>query len=240
MILEIDGLVKRYKGITAVDGISFSIREGICFGLLGQNGAGKTTTVEMLEDIITPTSGTILFKGRKRDRAFREKIGIQFQHTELLAFLTVDETLKTFSRFYKHPLPLAEIKQLCMLDTIGKQMNNKISGGQKQRLLLGLALLNAPDLLFLDEPSTGLDPQARQHMWKIIKGVKQQGKTIVLTTHYMEEAQTLCDEIIIMDHGKIIAQGSPTELIDQYCGEGQEPQNLETVFLNLTGRNLRE
>ncbi|MBI9088678.1 MAG: ABC transporter ATP-binding protein [Desulfobacterium sp.] len=240
MILEIDGLVKQYKGITAVDSISFSIREGICFGLLGQNGAGKTTTVEMLEDIITPTSGTILFKGRERDRAFREKIGIQFQHTELLAFLTVDETLKTFSRFYKKPLPLAKIKQLCMLDTIGKQMNNKISGGQKQRLLLGLALLNDPDLLFLDEPSTGLDPQARQHMWQIIKDVKEQGKTVVLTTHYMEEAQTLCDEIIILDQGKIIAQGSPTELIDQYCREGQEPQNLETVFLNLTGRNLRE
>jgi ABC-2 type transport system ATP-binding protein len=240
MILKIDGLVKRYKSITAVDGISFSIREGTCFGLLGQNGAGKTTTVEMLEDIITPTSGTILFKGRKRNRAFREKIGIQFQHTELLAFLTVEETLKTFSRFYKRPLPLAKIKQLCMLDTIGKQMNNKISGGQKQRLLLGLALLNDPDLLFLDEPSTGLDPQARQHMWKIIKGIKQQGKTIVLTTHYMEEAQTLCDEIIILDQGNIIAQGSPTELIDQYCREGQAPQNLETVFLNLTGRNLRE
>ena len=240
MILQIDGLVKRYKSITAVDNISFSIREGICFGLLGQNGAGKTTTVEMLEDIITPTSGTILFKGRQRDRAFREKIGIQFQHTELLAFLTVDDTLKTFSKFYKTPLPLARIKQLCMLDTIAKQMNDKISGGQKQRLLLGLALLNDPDLLFLDEPSTGLDPQARQHMWRIIQGIKKQGKTIVLTTHYMEEAQTLCDEIIIMDHGKIIAQGSPTELIDQYCQKGQEPRNLETVFLNLTGRNLRE
>ena len=239
MIMEINGLVKQYKRLTAVDNISFSIREGICFGLLGQNGAGKTTTVEMLEDIITPTSGTILFKGNPRDRAFREKIGIQFQHTELLAFLTVNDTLKTFSRFYKHPLPMDEIRRLCMLETIGKQMNNKISGGQKQRLLLGLALLNDPDLLFLDEPSTGLDPQARQHMWQIIKGVKAKGKTIVLTTHYMEEAQILCDEIIIMDQGRIIAKGSPSELIAMHCDEHQEPRNLETVFLNLTGRYLK-
>ena len=239
MIMEINGLVKQYKRLTAVDNISFSIREGICFGLLGQNGAGKTTTVEMLEDIITPTSGTILFKGKPRDRTFREKIGIQFQHTALLSFLTVNETLKTFSRFYKHPLSMDEIRQLCMLDTIGKQMNNKISGGQKQRLLLGLALLNDPDLLFLDDPSTGLDPQARQHMWQIIKGVKGKGKTIVLTTHYMEEAQILCDEIIIMDQGNIIAQGSPSELIARHTDENQEPKNLETVFLNLTGRYLR-
>ena len=239
MIMEVNGLVKQYKRLTAVDHISFSIREGICFGLLGQNGAGKTTTVEMLEDIITPTSGTILFKGNPRDRTFREKIGIQFQHTELLSFLTVDDTLKTFSRLYKAPLPMDELRQLCMLETIGRQMNNKISGGQRQRLLLALALLNNPDLLFLDEPSTGLDPQARQHMWQIIKGVKAQGKTILLTTHYMEEAQVLCDEIIIMDHGRIIAQGSPSELIALHCDEEQEPRNLETVFLNLTGRHLR-
>jgi ABC-2 type transport system ATP-binding protein len=239
MLLEIEGLVKRYKNITAVDGISFSIKEGICFGLLGQNGAGKTTTVEMLEDIITPTRGTILFKGRPRDRNFREKIGIQFQHTELLSFLTVDDTLRTFGRFYKNPLPMEAVKQLCMLDAIGKQMNDRISGGQKQRLLLGLALINDPDLLFLDEPSTGLDPLARQHMWKIIRGVKAQGKSIVLTTHYMEEAQTLCDDIIIMDQGRIIAQGSPETLMDRHCRDDGEPRNLETVFLNLTGRHLR-
>ncbi|ACN17666.1 ABC-type transport system, ATPase component [Desulforapulum autotrophicum HRM2] len=239
MLLEINGLVKRYKNITAVDGISFSIEEGICFGLLGQNGAGKTTTVEMLEDIITPTRGTILFKGRERDRNFREKIGIQFQHTELLSFLTVDDTLRTFGRFYKNSLPMEEVRRLCMLEAIGKQMNDRISGGQKQRLLLGLALINDPDLLFLDEPSTGLDPLARQHMWKIIRGVKAQGKSIVLTTHYMEEAQTLCDDIIIMDQGRIIAQGSPETLMAQHCKDDGEPRNLETVFLNLTGRHLR-
>ncbi len=239
MLLEINGLVKRYKNITAVDGISFSIKEGICFGLLGQNGAGKTTTVEMLEDIITPTQGTILFKGKNRDRNFREKIGIQFQHTELLSFLTVNDTLRTFGRFYKNPLPMEAVKRLCMLEAIGKQMNDRISGGQKQRLLLGLALINDPDLVFLDEPSTGLDPLARQHMWKIIRGVKAQGKSIVLTTHYMEEAQTLCDDIIIMDQGRIIAQGSPEILMDRHCKDDGEPRNLETVFLNLTGRHLR-
>ncbi|MDY0220250.1 MAG: ABC transporter ATP-binding protein [Desulfobacterium sp.] len=239
MLLEIKGLVKRYKDVTAVDGISFSIKEGSCFGLLGQNGAGKTTTVEMIEDIITPTEGTILFKGKPRDRDFREKIGIQFQHTELLAFLTVNDTLRTFARFYKNPLPVEEVSRLCLLDSIGRQMNDRISGGQKQRLLLGLALINDPDLLFLDEPSTGLDPLARQHMWKIIRGVKEQGKSIVLTTHSMEEAQILCDDIIIMDKGRIIAQGSPGTLIEQHCHDDGEPRNLETVFLNLTGRHLR-
>ncbi|HKK90391.1 MAG TPA: ABC transporter ATP-binding protein [Desulfobacteraceae bacterium] len=239
MILEVKELVKKYKTVTAVDHISFAIPQGICFGLLGQNGAGKTTTVEIMEDIIPSTSGTVLFKGRPRNSSFREEIGIQFQHTELLAFLTVQDTLKTFSRFYKTPLPMEQILDLCQLDSIKKQLNNKISGGQKQRLLLGLALLNDPDLLFLDEPSTGLDPQARQHMWQIIKGARQQGKTIVLTTHYMEEAQALCDDIAVMDSGKIIARGSPAQLIEQHCTMDQEPCNLETVFLNLTGKHLR-
>ncbi len=240
-LLEARKLVKTYKTLTAVDNVSFSIETGICFGLLGPNGAGKTTTIELLEDIITPTSGEILFKGEPRDSSFKEEVGIQFQHTELLAFLTVDDTLRTFRRFYKKPLPLGEIRSLCMLDDIKDQYNDKISGGQKQRLLLGLALVNNPDLLFLDEPSTGLDPQARQHMWKIINGAKKQGKTIILTTHYMEEAQSLCDEVAIMDHGRIIARGPVHELIKKHCGHMEAScQNLESVFLKLTGRNLRE
>lgn len=241
MILEIKNLVKHYKDIKAVDDISFSIKEGTCFGLLGQNGAGKTTTVEIMENIITPSSGEILFKGMIRDSSFKEEIGIQFQNTELLSFLTVEETLSTFSRLYKNPLPIKDIIKACRLNNIKNQLNNKISGGQKQRLLLGLALLNNPELLFLDEPSTGLDPQARQYMWHIIKHARAQGKTIVLTTHYMEEAHALCDEIVIMDYGKIIAHGSPEELIEKYCKDIDENlRNLETVFLNLTGRNLRE
>ena len=239
MILEVQSIVKKYREIVAVDNVSLAIPYGICFGLLGQNGAGKSTIVEIMEDIILPTSGTVLYKGRPRGRSFREETGIQFQHTELLSFLTVQDTLKIFSRLYKNPLPLKDIMAICELDTIKKQMNNKISGGQRQRLLLGLALLNDPDLLFLDEPSTGLDPRARQHMWEIIQGAGKQGKTIVLTTHYMEEAQILCDMIAIMDSGRIIARGTPGELINTYCDKDRQPCNLESVFLNLTGKNLR-
>ena len=135
---------------------------------------------------------------------------------------------------------MGEIIELCMLEKIKKNLNNKISGGQRQRLLLGLALLNEPDLVFLDEPSTGLDPQARKHVWDIIRDINSKGKTLVLTTHYMEEAETLCDIIAIMDNGQIIEQGSPLDLIDRHCGDPDEPGNLETVFLKLTGKRLRE
>ena len=240
-IIEVKDLKKSYKDQEAVKGVSFGIRAGCCFGLLGPNGAGKTTTVEMMEDILEPSSGQVFYKGGPITRSFREEIGIQFQQTELLNFLTVEETLKTFAAFYKNSLRLDKISTLCMLDSIGKQYNNKISGGQRQRLLLGLALINNPDLVFMDEPTTGLDPQARQHVWEIIKGIKQEGKTIVLTTHYMEEAQILCDELAIMDTGRIIAKAGPDELIREHCQDcPPSEQNLETVFLKLTGRRLRE
>lgn len=239
-IIEVKDLVKKYNGKTAVDGISFCIPQGSCFGILGPNGAGKTTTVEMMENIIDPDAGDILFKGEFRGKNFNQKIGIQFQQTELLSFLTVQETLKTFGAFYKTHLPVADVIDLCMLDNIKDSLNNKISGGQRQRLLLGLALLNDPDLVFLDEPSTGLDPQARQNVWQIIRGMKQKGKTIVLTTHYMEEAQSLCDVTAIMDRGHIIEQGSPEQLIEKHCHGEDCPQNLESVFLKLTGKHLRE
>lgn len=240
-ILETIDLKKKYKEHEAVKGVSLKIPKGTCLGLLGPNGAGKTTLVEMMEDIIPPTSGHVLYKGDRIKKSFREEVGIQFQKTELLGFLTVTETLKTFAAFYKKPLPLEAVSSLCMLDVIGRQYNNKISGGQRQRLLLGLALINNPELIFLDEPTTGLDPQARQHVWQIIQGIKKQGKTIVLTTHYMEEAQNLCDDLAIMDHGRIITQGSPMNLILEYCSD-MDPsmKNLETVFLHLTGRSLRE
>lgn len=233
-------LTKSYNGKTAVDGIDISIPAGTCFGLLGPNGAGKTTTVEMMENIISPDSGQILYKGRKRDGTFNNEIGIQFQHTELLAFLTVEETLKTFAAFYENHLPVSEVIELCMLNNITGQFNNKISGGQRQRLLLGLALINDPELIFLDEPSTGLDPQARKHIWQIIHDINQEGKTIILTTHYMEEAQQLCDMIAIMDNGNVIEQGTPSDLIQKHCDHTDVLQNLETVFLKLTGKSLRE
>ncbi len=218
-VLEVRGLCKRYAGITAVDGVSFSIVEGSCFGLLGPNGAGKTTTVEIMEGIIEPTSGEVDYLGAPRDRLFREQIGIQFQSTALQDYLNVEETLRLFLGLYEHTSELSEIVQICALQELMARDNRKLSGGQRQRLLLAIALLNDPRVLFLDEPTTGLDPQSRRNFWHLVDRVKRERKTIVLTTHYMEEAYRLCDEIVIMDRGKIIAQGSPTELLAEHFDE---------------------
>jgi ABC-2 type transport system ATP-binding protein len=217
-LLEVKGLVKQYKSVVAVQGVSLTVNQGTCFGLLGPNGAGKTTLLEVVEDIVEPTAGSIFYKGRPRTAAFLEEVGIQFQHTALLNYLKVSETLYTFQSLYHKCYDLAELVRLCNLSEILGQYNDKISGGQRQRLLLALALINQPELLFLDEPSAGLDPQARMNLWSIVQNVKAEGKTIVLTTHSMEEAEFLCDEIAIMDHGKIIAQGTPAALIKKYCG----------------------
>ena len=219
-LLEVHNLHKRYRTVDAVNGISFAIPRGICFGLLGPNGAGKTTALEVIEGIIPPTAGDVLYKGVKITDSFREEVGIQFQHTTLLNFMTVRETLLAFQSLYRETERLEDLIAICRLDDILEQMNNKISGGQAQRFMLALALVNKPKLIFLDEPSTGLDPQARRYLWEIIRGIKQQGKTVILTTHSMDEAQYLCDEIAIMDHGQIIAQGSPTALINRYCKGG--------------------
>ena len=219
-LLEVKNLVKKYKTVDAVDGISFSISHGTCFGLLGPNGAGKTTALEVIEDIIPPTGGEVLYNGALRAVSFREEVGIQFQQTSLLHFMTVRETLETFRKLYREPESIEHLIEICRLRDIQNQMNDKISGGQAQRLMLALALINKPRLIFLDEPSTGLDPQARRYLWEIIQGIKKDGKTIVLTTHSMDEAEYLCDEIAIMDHGKIIAQGAPPDLIEKYCEGG--------------------
>ncbi len=256
-ILEVHHLRKRFSKLEAVRDVSFQVQPGICFGLLGPNGAGKTTTMEIVEDIIEATSGEILYNGRPRTASFREEIGIQFQHTSLLNFLTVKETLTTFARLFSKPADTKEIARRCQLTDLGKQRNDRLSGGQTQRLMLALALINEPRLIFLDEPSTGLDPQARRNLWDIIRHLKEEGRTLILTTHSMEEAEYLCDEIAIMDQGTIIAGGSPEELIRQYGGRSsislpatidiQDLQgaaihsaNLEDVFLNLTGKKLRE
>jgi ABC-2 type transport system ATP-binding protein len=244
-LLEVRHLVKTYKTLTAVDDVSFAIQKGICFGLLGPNGAGKTTTIEMMEGILSATSGEVLYKGSPRTGAFNEEIGIQFQHTALLSFLTVRETLKTFQKLYHKTADIDSLLAICNLLDIQNQYNDRISGGQRQRLLLALALVNRPELLFLDEPSTGLDPQARRNLWDIVLNIKSQGKTIILTTHYMEEAQLLCDEIAIMDCGRIIARGTVSDLINMHCRQDDTGRlcadaNLETVFIQLTGRQLRE
>jgi ABC-2 type transport system ATP-binding protein len=217
-VLEVKNLVKRYGKLTAVDGISFSVREGICFGLLGPNGAGKTTTIEVIESIKKQDHGEILYKGKKIDRSFRETIGIQFQSTALQEFLTVRETLVLFSRLYPKHKPIDEIVEICALGDFINRDNQKLSGGQKQRMLLGIALINDPSLLFLDEPTTGLDPHARRNFWRLIEGIKKQNKTIVLTTHYMDEAEYLCEDIAIMDKGKILEMGNPKELLRKHFG----------------------
>ncbi len=214
-ILEISNLTKKFSDNIAVDSISFVVPKGKCFGLLGPNGAGKTTTIEMLEGILSPTSGTITYKGRKIDHDYRQEVGIQFQHTAIQDFLSVLETLKMFTQFYNETTPVEELIKTCSLETILDRDTRKLSGGQRQRLLLALAILNNPKLVFLDEPTTGLDPQARRNFWQLVNRIKKQNKTVLLTTHYMDEAESLCDEIIIMDHGKIIDQGTPQELLDQ-------------------------
>ena len=212
-LLEAHDLVKAFPGIHAVDGISFEVEQGQCFGLLGPNGAGKTTTLEMLEGISTPTSGKVAYEGRALDRAFREDIGIQFQTTALQDFQTVRESLDMFASLYRRTADREELVQMCNLAEILDRDTRKLSGGQRQRLLLAIALINNPRLVFLDEPTTGLDPQSRRNFWGLIETVRQRGKTLVLTTHYMEEAQRLCDEIVIVDRGQIIARGSPKALV---------------------------
>lgn len=212
-LLEIRKLVKHYPHVKAVNGVDFCLQSGTCFGLLGPNGAGKTTTVEILEGIHTATSGEILYKGEPVGNRFRNEAGIMFQSTALQDFITVRETLMMFAQLYPQNADLDELIRRCNLTDYLEQDNRELSGGQRQRLLLAIALVNDPDIIFLDEPTTGLDPQARRNFWDLIESIKSEGKTILLTTHYMDEAYTLCDEIAIMDHGKIIAQGTPKKLL---------------------------
>jgi ABC-2 type transport system ATP-binding protein len=215
-LLSVHNLVKRYKQLTAVDGISFSVAPGQCFGLLGPNGAGKTTTIEMMEGISKPTSGEVRLFGMPASRKAFERVGIQFQNTALQDYLTVAETLTLFAAFYPKTLDRDELISLCSLEEFLNRDARKLSGGQRQRLLLALALINDPDLVFLDEPTTGLDPQSRRNFWDLVQAIKHRGKTIVLTTHYMDEAETLCDDIAIMDKGRIVERGAPAQLLDDH------------------------
>jgi len=216
-ILEVHNLKKQFHRVEAVRDVSFSVDQGSCFGLLGPNGAGKTTTMEMVENIIEPTDGAIFYRDKPPDETFRQEIGIQFQHTSLLSFLSVKETLICYRQLYNNPEDLDWLIERCDLNSLLGQRNNQLSGGQYQRLMLALALVNRPELIFLDEPSTGLDPQSRRYLWEIVNDIKADGKTIIMTTHSMEEAQYLCDTIAIMDDGMIIAEGTPSELITTHC-----------------------
>jgi ABC-2 type transport system ATP-binding protein len=214
--LEARNLVKQYPGVLAVDDLSFEVKEGICFGLLGPNGAGKTTTVEIMEGVTPATSGAVYYYGKPAGSKFREEAGIQFQSTALQQFITVKETLEMFRDLYERQADLDQLIDDCSLRDLLDRDNRKLSGGQLQRLLLGIALVNDPRIVFLDEPTTGLDPQARRNFWDLISRIRSGGTTIILTTHYMEEAQFLCDEIAIMDVGKIITQGSPETLLKEH------------------------
>jgi ABC-2 type transport system ATP-binding protein len=214
-LIKVRNLVKHYSNVKAVNGVDFDLMPGTCFGLLGPNGAGKTTTVEILEGIHAATSGEILYKGEPVDKRFRNEAGIMFQSTALQDYITVRETLEMFARLYQKSADIEKLIKRCNLTEYLNQDNRQLSGGQRQRLLLAIALVNDPDIIFLDEPTTGLDPQARRNFWDLIEFIKSEGKTVLLTTHYMDEAYVLCDEIAIMDHGKIIAQGTPKKLLDE-------------------------
>jgi len=237
-VIEAKELVKTYPGVRAVDNVSLAIREGICFGLLGPNGAGKTTLIEIIEGIQRPDSGSTSYKGEPAGDRFRKEAGIQFQATSLQEFLTVRETLRLFRDLYTKTMDQAEVIRLCSLDEFLDRDTRKLSGGQRQRLLMALAIINDPEVLFLDEPTTGLDPQSRRNFWDLINLIKSRGKTIVLTTHYMDEAYTLCDEIAIMDRGRIILQGTPGHLLKEHFGNVVLQFPDEDVVNKLDGLGL--
>lgn len=232
-ILAVEGLRKSFDDVTAVDGLDFHIRDGQCFGLLGPNGAGKTTTLQMLEGMEAPSSGQVRYRGGPLPSNYQERIGIQFQATALQDFLTPFDNLKLFSRFYDDPIPMDELIAKFRLSEFLHRDARRLSGGQRQRLLLAMALVHNPEIVFLDEPTTGLDPRSRRDLWEVVRDLKSEGRTLILTTHYMEEAEILCDELVILSHGKTLLEGTPQALID-----AAGVDNLDALFLNLTGEHL--
>jgi len=216
MAIEANQLVKHFGTVQAVRGLNLQVQRGEVFGLLGPNGAGKTTSMEMLEGLVQPDSGTMHILGldwRTQGTEIRQRIGVQFQSTKLDDRIKVREVLEMYSGYYHKTRPISELLALLQLEEKAEAFQSKLSGGQRQRLALGLALVNDPELVFLDEPTTGLDPQARQSFWDLVRQLKQEGRTILITTHYMDEAEALCDRIGIMDHGQILQLGTPRELI---------------------------
>jgi ABC-2 type transport system ATP-binding protein len=220
--LLVEQLRKYYGDVRAVDGLDLSVAPGECFGLLGPNGAGKTTTIEICEGLLAPDSGRVELLGLRwnhHERELRERLGIQLQDTQLAEKLTVEETVRLFRSFYARGRDVSDVIGLVQLEEKRGARVGKLSGGQKQRLALACAIVGDPDLLFLDEPTTGLDPQSRRQLWDLITDFKAHGRTIMLTTHYMDEAEILCDRVAIVDHGKVIALGTPMELIGSLGAE---------------------
>ncbi len=242
-------LKKRYGDLQAVDGVSFEVKRGEVFGMLGPNGAGKTTTVEILEGLREADSGTASVDGidvAKDPNAVKRITGVQLQTSAFFDHLTLVELLRLYGELYSRKVDPVRILDLVELSEKAKSYFKPLSGGQKQRMSIAVALVNDPVVLFLDEPTTGLDPQSRRHTWELIKKIKASGKTVVLTTHYMEEAEELCDRVAVMDRGRIVAIDSPDALIDALLGTGFKNERkarqatLEDVFINLTGHALRE
>ena len=248
--LRVQGLRKAYSDVVAVDGLDLQVDAGECFALLGPNGAGKTTTIEICEGLLPADSGDVEVLGRRwetDEKELRELLGIQLQDTQLSEKLTVDETLTLFQSFYRDARDVGEVIDQVELGEKRHSRVGGLSGGQKQRLAIACALVGNPQLLFLDEPTTGLDPVSRRQLWELISKFQAEGKTIVLTTHYMEEAERLCDRVAIVDHGRLIAMGTPRDLIESVDVSHLPPPEprktsatLEDVFVSLTGRTLRD
>ncbi len=248
-IISVKNLVKNYGTFQAVKGISFDVFEGEIFGLLGPNGAGKSTTLEIIETLRTKTSGDVTVCGMDLDKepdSIKRMIGVQLQTSGFYPGLTLLELIELFSGLYNEKVDAMELLKLVNLADKAKNKYKEMSGGQKQRFSIATTLINKPRIIFLDEPTTGLDPQARRNLWDLIRDIRRQGSTVIITTHYMDEAEQLCDRIAIMDEGKIISLDSPDKMIDDLVQSGFErpkqvkAASLEDVFIQLTGKDMRE
>jgi ABC-2 type transport system ATP-binding protein len=248
-IISVKDLRKNYGSFEAVKGISFDVYEGEIFGLLGPNGAGKSTTLEIIETLRDKTSGTVILNGFDLDKdpdSIKKIIGVQLQSSGFYPGLKLVELIKMFAGLYNQPANALELLKLVNLEDKANNKYKELSGGQKQRFSIATTLINKPKVVFLDEPTTGLDPQARRNLWELIKDIRAKGTTVIITTHYMDEAEQLCDRIAILDEGTIIALASPDKLIDDLVATGFErpkqvkAANLEDVFIHLTGKEIRE
>jgi ABC-2 type transport system ATP-binding protein len=248
-IIQVNDLVKKYGDFEAVKGISFDVTEGEIFGLLGPNGAGKSTTLEIIETLRPKTSGKVVVDGLDLDRQpneIKKIIGVQLQTSGYYPGLNLTELINLFCGLYNRDMKPMDLLELVNLKDKAKAKFKELSGGQKQRFSVATTLINQPKIIFLDEPTTGLDPQARRNLWDLIQDIRKKGTTVIITTHYMDEAEVLCDRVAVIDSGKIIAIDSPDKLIDDLVASGFERQKevkaatLEDVFIHLTGKSLRE